>query len=797
MTPRQAIFISAVSKELKGPRQLVANTLQFLGYEPVWQDIFGTEQGDLRAMLRRQIDGCKGVVQLVGQRYGAEPPVPDEQFGRVSYTQYEALYARRRGKKVWYLLLDESFPSEKQEPEPEELRQMQAAYRRRLQADSHLFHPLNSPEALEADVLKLRDDLTRLRRGAKQWAAAVVFLLVILVGAAIWLMSGQRQLKQQNEQLKQQNAETQKNVNMLRQYVEAAIKERQEQPGQTADELQRQTDEKWAKQRGVTPKELRQEMLRIAQEVKNAPDVSTYERANAAYVTKDYNEAERLALAAVDEAEKASPPKISAAIKALELAGNSAVARTEYADALRHLRGAEKLTDRQRNPREWADVQFDIGGILYLQGNFKEAAAVAREELNERSRWAGSENLDTLCSRNNLAADLESQGRYAEAEKEYRAVLAARERLLGADHPATLLSRHNLVVALADSGQLAEAEKEERAVLAACERLRGPEHPATLRSGQSLGAVLEREGRYAEAEKQLRAVLAVQQRVLEPDHRDTLLCRSDLAAVLDDLGQHAEAEKEIREVLDLRERILGPDHVDTLRSRDILACILEFEGKHLEAETEDRRVLAIQTRVLGPEHPETLSTWEHLALVLYSQGKNPELEQELRALLAALEHRYGSEAAETVLPRQRLAYALFCEGKFAEAVTNQQKALVIAQKGTGAESHRQTLDACRPLSRYTLFARDFAGALAASDAGLALAPNDLPLLANKAHAWLFLGKTPEAEKIYMEHRGQFVDEPEKRSWEQVVLQRFDDLEKAGITHPEFARIRELLKIEAK
>jgi hypothetical protein len=407
MTPRQAIFISAVSKELKGPRQLVANTLQFLGYEPVWQDIFGTEQGDLRAMLRRQIDGCKGVVQLVGQRYGAEPPVPDEQFGRVSYTQYEALYARRRGKKVWYLLLDESFPSEKQEPEPEELRQMQAAYRRRLQADSHLFHPLNSPEALEADVLKLRDDLTRLRRGAKQWAAAVVFLLVILVGAAIWLMSGQRQLKQQNEQLKQQNAETQKNVNMLRQYVEAAIKERQEQPGQTADELQRQTDEKWAKQRGVTPKELRQEMLRIAQEVKNAPDVSTYERANAAYVTKDYNEAERLALAAVDEAEKASPPKISAAIKALELAGNSAVARTEYADALRHLRGAEKLTDRQRNPREWADVQFDIGGILYLQGNFKEAAAVAREELNERSRWAGSENLDTLCSRNNLAADLE------------------------------------------------------------------------------------------------------------------------------------------------------------------------------------------------------------------------------------------------------------------------------------------------------------------------------------------------------------------------------------------------------
>ena len=56
MTPRPIIFVSAVSRELKTARQLVANTLQFLGYEPVWQDIFGTEQGDLRAMLREKID---------------------------------------------------------------------------------------------------------------------------------------------------------------------------------------------------------------------------------------------------------------------------------------------------------------------------------------------------------------------------------------------------------------------------------------------------------------------------------------------------------------------------------------------------------------------------------------------------------------------------------------------------------------------------------------------------------------------------------------------------------------------
>jgi hypothetical protein len=199
MSPRPTIFISAVSKELRSARQLVANTLTFLGYEPVWQDIFGTEGGDLRQMLRQQIDQCKGVVQLVGQCYGAEPPAPDEEFGRVSYTQYEALYARKRGKKVWYLFMDESFPIDAHEPEPEERRQLQTSYRNILKVDTHLFHPLASREALEAGVLKLRDDLTQLRRGAKRWALGVAVLLCFITILVIWLVRGQGKMTAQIE----------------------------------------------------------------------------------------------------------------------------------------------------------------------------------------------------------------------------------------------------------------------------------------------------------------------------------------------------------------------------------------------------------------------------------------------------------------------------------------------------------------------------------------------------------------------------------------------------------------------
>ena len=280
--PHQAIFISAVSKELKSARQLVANTLQFLGYEPVWQDVFGTEPGDLRAMLRRQIDGCKGVVQLVGQRYGAEPPVPDEQFGRVSYTQYEALYARQRGKKVWYLLLDESFPLEGPEVEAEELRELQSAYRRRLQADSHLFHPLNSLEALEADVLKLRNDLARLRRGAKLWAAGAAALLVLIAALVVWLVVQQQRMAGQ--------------VAMVMQF--AGVQARQEWAGRSGAAAKEATYRELAKKHGLDDGVLREELPKFARELQRSPDATTFERANAAYVAGDYPEAERLALQA-------------------------------------------------------------------------------------------------------------------------------------------------------------------------------------------------------------------------------------------------------------------------------------------------------------------------------------------------------------------------------------------------------------------------------------------------------------------------------------------------------------------
>ncbi|MDB5333311.1 MAG: hypothetical protein JWP03_4462 [Phycisphaerales bacterium] len=108
------------------------------------------------------------VLQLVGRRYGAEPPRPTPDFGRVSYTQFEALEAERMGKKVIYHFLDESFPVDPASPEPEELKSLQVAYQQRLKDANRLRHNIASPVELEVSIRRIKDELEALRRESEE-----------------------------------------------------------------------------------------------------------------------------------------------------------------------------------------------------------------------------------------------------------------------------------------------------------------------------------------------------------------------------------------------------------------------------------------------------------------------------------------------------------------------------------------------------------------------------------------------------------------------------------------------------
>ena len=181
---RPRLFLSAVSEELRTARQAVAATVRTLGFDPISQDDFPTGYGELRQWLREQLDSCKGLIQLVGQAYGAEPSEVDPEYGRVSYTQFEFLYARNHGKKTWVIVIGQDFgrdkppdqldlPRDASHPDPTgyqaERRTLQQDYIARLTRENHLRHTANNKDQLEIIVLRLRDELGELRQQWEEW----------------------------------------------------------------------------------------------------------------------------------------------------------------------------------------------------------------------------------------------------------------------------------------------------------------------------------------------------------------------------------------------------------------------------------------------------------------------------------------------------------------------------------------------------------------------------------------------------------------------------------------------------
>ena len=70
---------------------------------------------------------------------------------------------------------------------------------------------------------------------------------------------------------------------------------------------------------------------------------------------------------------------------------------------MEHFRAAEKFTDRQKVPEQWARLQLAIGDLLLDQGAYREAEEVLRKVVETREQALGPEHADTLRSRARVA----------------------------------------------------------------------------------------------------------------------------------------------------------------------------------------------------------------------------------------------------------------------------------------------------------------------------------------------------------------------------------------------------------
>jgi eukaryotic-like serine/threonine-protein kinase len=528
----------------------------------------------------------------------------------------------------------------------------------------------------------------------KRWSLLGASLMVITIALGVLFFESQRHSEEQMRALQLKVDKLEKGVES---YVDAQNKVRQQETSQKPDQLDRATYEELGRELGIDPVVLEKQLPRLAEELKKSPKATSYERANDAYVGKDYNEAERLAMVAADDAKNATPPKTSEAIKAFELAAWAADSRIGYADAMTHLREAERLTDRTRDPEEWARVQSAIAHVLNHQGHYREEEPILVQVVNERERTLGPQHPDTLSARHRLALAFERENKHAEAETEGRAVLALREKVLGPEHPDTLNTRSNLALVLEHEGKNTEAENEYRAVLVLQDKVLGPEHPDTLRTRDNLALALEEQGKYAKAETEFRAVLASREKMLGPEHPETLRTRNNLGLSLEEQGEYGKAEAEYRALLAVAERVLGPEHPITLGARNDLGLVLKEQGKYADAETEFRAVLVRAEKVLGPENPDTLATRDNLALVVEQQGRYADAESELRTVLGLEAKVLGPQDPNTLQIRRDLAVDLYEEGKYAESETELRNVLALMEKVNGA-AHPETWQTCFDLA---------------------------------------------------------------------------------------------------
>jgi tetratricopeptide (TPR) repeat protein len=122
------------------------------------------------------------------------------------------------------------------------------------------------------------------------------------------------------------------------------------------------------------------------------------------------------------------------------------------------LAALEEAEDFESGDGRLAMTLESLAEIYYLQQKYNHAAPICRRLLKLYKRTLGSDHIDTGIISHNLAMIYHSYGKHALAEPLYKAALAVKTKALGSKHPQVLTLLGHYTTLLYQTGRAAEAE---------------------------------------------------------------------------------------------------------------------------------------------------------------------------------------------------------------------------------------------------------------------------------------------------------------------------------------------------
>ncbi len=398
----------------------------------------------------------------------------------------------------------------------------------------------------------------------------------------------------------------------------------------------------------------------------------------------DFQSADRVARAALDEAELDPGPdslRIAEAIEAL-LRVDLRQSRSGPAEIAR-ARRAVSIRERAFGPTDprTAVALNSLAAMLWSAAQYEEARATAERALQlvevapapdprermrslavlanvelsagdpERAieRWtevhelraslSGAQSAEAAQALHSLAIAYRNAGRSVDALATHQQALAIRERVLGPEHLDVAWTLLNLANVYFDLGDFEESERLNRRALEIREKQLGPDHVQVALSRMNLGNAIERAGRPAEAVPLHESALSIYESVYGAWHRSVAQSLNNLALARVGLGEYDVARPLYERSIAIRDSLLGPGSEEAARTRLRLGMLELFAGAPQAAEPILREAVEANRAQLGPDHPFAQDAAIALAEALALLGRDAEaLDLSLDAERATIQH---------------------------------------------------------------------------------------------------------------------------------------------------------------